>query len=79
MDVGGRFWEQAGAGLRVLRRSPAVWVVIGLAAGIVLTTSIKGLAGVQYPPGVTGSEAAYGLFVSAWALGSLPGSLVAGP
>ena len=78
VDVGGRFWEQAGAGLRVLRASPVVWVVVGLAAGIVLTTSIEGVAGVEYLPEVTGSEAAYGLLVSTWALGSLPGSLIAG-
>lgn len=78
MDVGGRFWNQAGEGLRVLRASPVVWVVIGLAAGIVFTTSIEGVAGVEYLPDVTGSEAAYGLLVSAWALGSVPGSLLAG-
>ncbi len=78
MDVGGRFWDHAGEGLRVLRGSPVAWVVIGLAAGIVLTTSIEGVAGVEYLPAVTGSEAAYGLLVSGWALGSLPGSLVAG-
>jgi MFS family permease len=78
LDLGARFWEQAGAGLRVLRASPVVWVVVGLAAAIVLTTSIEGVAGVEYLPDVTGSEALYGLLVSAWALGSLPGSLVAG-
>ncbi len=78
LEVGGRFWEQAGAGLRVLRGSPLVWVVMGLAAGIVFTTSIEGVAGVQYLPEVTGSTFLFGLLVSIWALGALTGSLLSG-
>lgn len=78
VDVGGALWSQAGDGLRVLRASPTVWLMLGLAAGIVLTTSIEGLAGVFYLLDVTDDPAVYGLLLSLWAVGALPGALVAG-
>lgn len=78
LDVGSRFWVQAADGVRALRASPLVWVVVGLAAGIVLTTSIEGVAGVEYLPDVTRSTVGFGLLLSVWAVGALVGSLLAG-
>ncbi|WP_380164782.1 MFS transporter [Jannaschia sp. R86511] len=53
-------------------------MVLGLAAGIVFTTFIEGVAGVLYLPEVTGSNFRFGLLVSIWAAGALAGSLVSG-
>lgn len=71
---------RAGAreGLRVVRRAASVRVITPVVAGIILATSIEGVAGVFYLREVAGSDAIYGILLSAWALGSVPGSLVGG-
>ncbi|WP_433214893.1 MFS transporter [Microtetraspora malaysiensis] len=62
-------------GLRVMARSPIVGPLLPILAIIILATSIEGVAGVFYLREVAGNDAVYGLLLSAWALGAIPGSL----
>lgn len=63
-------------GLRAMWRSPVLGPLLPILAAIVFATSIEGVAGVFYLREVTDSNALYGLLLSAWALGSIPGSLI---
>ncbi|GAA0843103.1 MFS transporter [Streptosporangium amethystogenes subsp. fukuiense] len=78
VSVGGNPFGGALDGLRAMWRSPIVGPLLPIFAGVVFATSIEGVAGVFYLREVTSSDAVYGLLLSAWALGSIPGSLIGG-
>jgi MFS family permease len=65
-------------GLRVLRGSPLIGAMLPTLAGVICATSIEGVAGVFYLREVAGGDRGYGLLLAAWALGSIPGAMVAG-
>ncbi|MFF0308632.1 MFS transporter [Streptosporangium sp. NPDC004379] len=63
-------------GLRAMWRSPVVRPLLPILAAVIFATSIEGVAGVFYLRQVTSSDVLYGFLLSAWSLGSLPGSLI---
>jgi MFS family permease len=65
-------------GLRALRGSPAIGAMLPMLASVICATSMEGVAGVFYLRQVAGSDSGYGLLLAAWALGSIPGAIVAG-
>lgn len=77
-DLGHAPRQGALDGWRLLRRSPLVGPLVPLLGAVVLTTSVEGVAGVFYLREVSGSDVAYGLLLSLWALGSIPGALLGG-
>jgi MFS family permease len=76
--VRSRPFEGASAGFTALRASPVIGPVLPLLAGLMLATSIEGVAGVFYIRGVVGSDTWYGCVIACWALGSIPGAMIAG-
>jgi MFS family permease len=65
----------AWAGSAVVRRVPVLACLMPTLAAVVLGTSLEGVAGVFYLLDVvSGDDAAYGLLLACWALGSLPGA-----
>lgn len=69
---------KVGAGIRAMRKSRLVWCLVPALAGIVLSTSIEGVAGVFYLREVADSDFIYALMLSSWAVGSIIGSIVGG-
>ena len=61
-----------------LRASPVVASLVPIVAGVVLATSVEGVAGVFWLREVSGNSVVYGLVLAAWAAGSVPGALLAG-
>ncbi|WP_449061344.1 MFS transporter [Planomonospora algeriensis] len=78
MELDTRSFAGARAGLRVLRTSPMIGPMLPVFAGAVFATSIEGVAGVFYLRDVAENDAVYGLLLAAWAMGSVPGSLIGG-
>ncbi|MFF0751746.1 MFS transporter [Streptomyces sp. NPDC004267] len=68
----------AGAGFTALRASSVIGPMLPLLAGLMLATSIEGVAGVFYIRGVVNNDTWYGYVVACWALGSIPGAVLAG-
>ncbi|MFJ2821933.1 MFS transporter [Streptomyces toxytricini] len=69
--------EPTRRGLRLLRRNGATGPLLPVLAATILATAVEGVAGVFYLREVTGSDSAYGQLLSAWALGSVIGALLA--
>ncbi|MDO0924864.1 MFS transporter [Streptomyces sp. TG1A-8] len=66
-------------GYRALRHAPVVGPLLPALAAAMLATSIEGVAGVFYLRHVaSGNDTVFGLFLATWALGSVPGALLAG-
>jgi hypothetical protein len=66
-------------GYRALRYAPVVGPLLPALAAAMVATSIEVVAGVYYLRAVAhGDDTVYGLFVATWALGSIPGALLAG-
>ncbi|MEU7899863.1 MFS transporter [Nonomuraea sp. NPDC049152] len=63
-------------GLKVMWQSPVIRPLLPILAAVIFATSIEGVAGVFYLRDITSSDTLYGFLLSAWALGSLPGSLI---
>ncbi|MFF4399059.1 MFS transporter [Streptomyces sp. NPDC001480] len=66
-------------GYHALRDAPVLGVLLPTLAAAMLATSVEGVAGVFYLRDVAdGNELLFGLFLATWALGSIPGALLAG-
>ncbi|MFG1697366.1 MFS transporter [Nonomuraea sp. NPDC049309] len=78
LSVGGGSMAGALDGMKVMWRSPVIRPLLPILAAVVFCTALQGVAGVFYLRGITSSDTLYGFLLSAWSLGSLPGSLVAG-
>ncbi|MFE0514849.1 MFS transporter [Streptomyces sp. NPDC058964] len=66
-------------GYRALRHAPVVGLLMPTLAAAMLATSIESVAGVYYLRDVVhGNDSVFGLFLATWALGSIPGALLAG-
>lgn len=66
-------------GYQALRRAPVVGTLLPTLAAAMLATSIEVVAGVYYLRDVAdGNDTVFGLFLATWALGSVPGALLAG-
>lgn len=77
--IGRRPATKLSDGYRALRHAPVVGALIPTLAAAMLATSIEGVAGVYYLRGVAdGNDSVFGLFLATWALGSIPGALLAG-
>lgn len=70
--------EPARRGFRLLRHNTVIGPMLPVLAVTILATAVEGVAGVFYLREVTASDSVYGLLLSAWALGSVPGALLAG-
>lgn len=68
----------ASAGFRALRESSVIGPMLPLLIGLMLATSIEGVAGVFYIRDVVGNDTWYGYVLACWALGSIPGAVLAG-
>ncbi|MER6529397.1 MFS transporter [Streptomyces sp. NPDC001508] len=66
-------------GYQALRHAPVVGALLPTLAAAMLATSIEVVAGVYYLRDVAdGDDTVFGLFLATWALGSIPGALLAG-
>ncbi|MEU5596767.1 MFS transporter [Streptomyces sp. NPDC020298] len=66
-------------GYHALRDAPVVGMLLPTLAAAMLATSVEGVAGVFYLRDVAdGNETLFGFFLATWALGSIPGALLAG-
>lgn len=71
-------WHEAWLGTRTLRSLRAFRILVPVMLGVVVVTSMEGVAGVFYLQDVAGNAVIYALLLSAWAAGSLAGSLLSG-
>ncbi|MET8451492.1 MFS transporter [Streptomyces sp. NPDC005209] len=79
VSIGRRPDAKLSDGYQALRTAPVVGPLLATLAAAMLATSIEGVAGVYYLRDVAdGNETVFGLFLSTWALGSIPGALLAG-
>jgi MFS family permease len=81
MDVaiGRRPSSKLSDGYRALRHTPGLGPLMPAMAAVILATSIEVVAGVFYLRDIaSGNDTVYGLFLATWALGSVPGALLAG-
>ncbi|MEU2621332.1 MFS transporter [Streptomyces sp. NPDC007157] len=77
--IGRRPATKLGDGYRALRDAPVVGTLMPALAAAMLATSIENVAGVFYLRDVVnGNDTVFGLFLATWALGSVPGALLAG-
>ncbi|MFJ9707896.1 MFS transporter [Streptomyces sp. NPDC101234] len=77
--IGRRPATKLADGYRALRDAPVVGTLMPALAAAMLATSIESVAGVYYLRGVAdGNNTVFGLFLATWALGSIPGALLAG-
>ncbi|MEU9454917.1 MFS transporter [Streptomyces sp. NPDC048277] len=77
--IGRRPATRLADGYRALRDAPVVGTLMPALAAAMLATSIESVAGVYYLRGVAdGNDTVFGLFLAAWALGAIPGALLAG-
>ncbi|MFF7985882.1 MFS transporter [Streptomyces sp. NPDC007901] len=77
--IGRRPATRLADGYRALRDAPVVGALMPALAAAMLATSIESVAGVFYLRGVAdGNDTVFGLFLATWALGSIPGALLAG-
>jgi len=71
-------WHEIWLGSRILPVMRAVRGFLPAIIGVVVVTSVEGVAGVFYLQEVAGSAVLYALLLSAWAVGSLVGVAVTG-
>ncbi|MER5514070.1 MFS transporter [Streptomyces sp. NPDC002763] len=77
--IGRRPATRLADGYRALRDAPVVGTLMPALAAAMLATSIENVAGVFYLRDVVnGNDTVFGLFLATWALGSVPGALLAG-
>jgi MFS family permease len=77
--IGRRPATRLADGYRALRDAPVVGTLMPALAAAMVATSIENVAGVYYLRGVVnGNDTVFGLFLATWALGSVPGALLAG-
>ncbi|MEU3979063.1 MFS transporter [Streptomyces sp. NPDC026672] len=77
--IGRRPASKLSDGYRALRDAPVVGTLMPALAAAMLATSIEVVAGVYYLRDVAdGNDSVFGLFLATWALGSVPGALLAG-
>jgi MFS family permease len=77
--IGRRPATKLADGYRALRDAPVVGTLMPALAAAMLATSIENVAGVFYLRDVVnGNDTVFGLFLATWALGSVPGALLAG-
>lgn len=79
VTIGRKPSSKVSDGYRALRRAPAVGPLLPALAASMLATSIEVVAGVYYLRDVvSGNDTVFGLMLATWALGSIPGALLAG-
>ncbi|WP_369226786.1 MFS transporter [Streptomyces sp. R39] len=77
--IGRRPATRLADGYRALRDAPVVGTLMPALAAAMVATSIENVAGVYYLRDVVnGNDTMFGLFLATWALGSVPGALLAG-
>ncbi|MFD8819060.1 MFS transporter [Streptomyces sp. NPDC059627] len=77
--IGRRPATRLADGYRALRDAPVVGTLMPALAAAMVATSIENVAGVYYLRDVVnGNDTVFGLFLATWALGSVPGALLAG-
>ncbi|MFJ3304085.1 MFS transporter [Streptomyces sp. NPDC086549] len=79
VTIGRRPATKLSDGYRALRHAPVVGAMLPTLAAAMLATSVEGVAGVYYLRDVAdGNDTLFGLFLATWALGAIPGALLAG-
>ncbi|MEU6576539.1 MFS transporter [Streptomyces sp. NPDC046805] len=79
VTIGRKAASKLSDGYRALRHAPVVGPLLPALAAAMLATSIEVVAGVYYLRGVAhGNDTVFGLFLATWALGAVPGALLAG-
>ncbi|MFE9448446.1 MFS transporter [Streptomyces sp. NPDC006739] len=79
VSIGRRPASKLSDGYRALRHAPVVGPLLPALAAAMLATSIETVAGVFYLRGVAdGNDTVFGLILATWALGAIPGALLAG-
>ncbi|MEU9242418.1 MFS transporter [Streptomyces sp. NPDC048385] len=77
--IGRRPATRLADGYRALRDAPVVGTLMPALAAAMVATSVENVAGVYYLRDVVnGNDTMFGLFLATWALGSVPGALLAG-
>ncbi|MER5526479.1 MFS transporter [Streptomyces sp. NPDC002677] len=77
--IGRRPATKLADGYRALRDAPVVGTLMPALAASILAISIENVAGVFYLRDVVhGNDTVFGLFLATWALGAVPGALLAG-
>ncbi len=77
--IGRRPATKLADGYRALRDAPVVGTLMPALAASILAISIENVAGVYYLRDVVnGNDTVFGLILATWALGSVPGALLAG-
>ncbi|MFD4510179.1 MFS transporter [Streptomyces sp. NPDC058457] len=77
--IGRRPATRLADGYRALRDAPVVGTLMPALAASILAISIENVAGVYYLRDVVnGNDTVFGLILATWALGSVPGALLAG-
>lgn len=71
-------WHEVWLGTRTIRTMTALKVFVPVMLGVVVVTSMEGVAGVFYLQNVADSPVGYALLLSAWAVGSLAGATLTG-
>lgn len=71
-------WHEVWLGTRTIRTMTVFRVFVPVMLGVVIVTSMEGVAGVFYLQDVAGSAVGYALLLSAWAIGSLVGAGLTG-
>ncbi|HEY0117643.1 MAG TPA: MFS transporter [Cellulomonas sp.] len=74
VEVEATSWHEAWLGTRTIRTMAVFRAFIPVLLGVVVVTSMEGVAGVFYLQEVAGSAVGYALLLSAWAVGSLVGA-----
>lgn len=71
-------WHEVWLGTRTVRSLGPLKAFAPAILGVVLVTSMEGVAGVFYLQEVAGNAVGYALLLSAWAVGSLCGAILSG-
>ncbi|HEY0188103.1 MAG TPA: MFS transporter [Cellulomonas sp.] len=72
--VGATSWHEVWLGTRTLRTMTALRAFVPVLLGVVVVTSMEGVAGVFYLQEVADGAVGYALLLSAWAVGSVLGA-----
>jgi MFS family permease len=78
VEVEATSWHEVWLGTRTIRTMTVFRAFIPVMLGVVVVTSMEGVAGVFYLQEVAGSAVGYALLLSAWAVGSLVGAGLTG-
>jgi MFS family permease len=78
VEVAATSWHEVWLGTRTIRTMTAFRAFVPVMLGVVVVTSMEGVAGVFYLQEVAGSAVGYALLLSAWAVGSLVGAGLTG-